>query len=93
MQVIWANAALDDIEATHTYIARFNPFAARRVVEAIVIAGDSLATFPHRGRRGIEPGQRELTVIHPYVLVYRVGNDAVEIIRVWHGSRNRSGAT
>ena len=92
MRVVWTDAALDDVEATYNYIARFNPFAARRVAEAIVIAGDSLATFPHRGRRGIEPGIRELSVVHPYVLIYRVRDDSVEIVRVWHGSRNRSGA-
>jgi len=89
VRVVWTDAALDDVAAIFDYIARFNPFAARRVAEALVIAGDSLATFPHRGRQGDLPGTRELTVTHPYVIVYRVKDEAVEIGRVWHGSRRR----
>jgi hypothetical protein len=37
--------------------------------------------MPNRGRRGAEPGTRELVVAGlPYIVVYRVKDDAVEIL-------------
>lgn len=56
-------------------------------------AGQDLTTFPDRGRpTGIE-GVRELIVPGtPYLLVYRVKQEVVEILRVWHGAQDRGSA-
>ena len=41
------------------------------------------------GRQGYVQGAREWLVNGtPYLIVYRVKNDALEILRVWHGRRN-----
>ena len=55
----------------------------------LLIAGDSFAVFPYRGRRGRVLGTRELVAISPYVIIYNVGANAVDILRVWHGAQDR----
>jgi plasmid stabilization system protein ParE len=50
---------------------------------------DSLADLPERGRHGLVPGTRELTTVSPYVIVYRIGQDTVEVVRIWHHARDR----
>ena len=90
-RVFWTPAALSDVLSIESYIAAFNPRAARRLAAELVVAADSLATFPERGRPGLEPGTRELVAVRPYLVVYRVapGGERVWILRVLHGARHR----
>ena len=85
VRVIWSVPAIRDIEAHVSYIGQFNLVAAREVAAALFSAGDSLAAMPHRGRRGRTSGTRELVAASPYVIVYEIGVDRIEILRVWHG--------
>ena len=72
-------------------MAERNPAAAARLVEALILSADSLASFPGRGRLGQASGTREIVAAYPYLLVYRVEHDAgvVRILRVWHGAQDR----
>jgi plasmid stabilization system protein ParE len=72
-------------------IAEENPRAATRIAGELLLAGDSLALFPLRGRLGLAAGTRELVAAHPYLIVYEVDTEAsmVSILRVWHGARDR----
>ena len=47
----------------------------------------SLETFSDRGRPGRIDGTREL-VRAPYIIVYRVRSEAVEILRIYHSAQN-----
>ena len=87
MQVIWSPAALREIEYIYRYIAQFNPRAAEHVVREILAAGDSLESFPYRGR--IVPGThlRETTLPYPYVIRYRIAGAYVRVLRIRHGAR------
>ena len=50
----------------------------------------SLKTAPNRGRPGHRSGTRELTLAPlPYVVVYSVNAEAVEILRIYHGAQAR----
>ena len=50
----------------------------------------SLKLTPHIGRPGRIEGTREfLFTPLPYVVVYRVKNEIVEIWRIWHGAQFR----
>jgi plasmid stabilization system protein ParE len=50
----------------------------------------SLKEWPHRGRPGREEGTRELVFPPlPYVAVYRVKEESVEILRIYHGAQER----
>lgn len=86
MQVIWAPAALHDIDRIYRYIAAFNPAAAVQLTERLIDAGDSLVTHSERGRSA-SGGLRELVIVPPYVIRYRVVSDQVIILRVRHGRR------
>jgi toxin ParE1/3/4 len=91
--VVWSPQALDDVARINAYIAAENPVAAARIAREILLAGDSLALFPRRGRAGSLPGRRELAAVHPYVLVYRIlAGEVVDILRIWHAAQDRAGS-
>jgi len=47
-----------------------------------------LAEFPKFGRTGRKPGTRELVFSGlPYLTIYRIHGDAVEILRILHGAQ------
>lgn len=87
MQVIWSPAALREIEHIYRYIAQFNPCAAKDMVMEILAAGDSLENFPYRGRTVRGTQLRESTLVHPYIIRYRIAGDHVRVLRVRHGAR------
>ena len=90
MPVVWRAKALADAGRIVRYIAADNPVAAKRVGRELLLAGDSLETFPDRGRPGSQPGTRELVAMPPYIIVYRVtGDDLVTILRIWHAAQDR----
>ena len=91
MPVIFTAEALDDLTHIRQHIGRQNPHAATRVAVQLVAACDRLEYLPERGRPGLVSGTRELTVIWPYVIVYRISASSVEILRVWHGAQDRDG--
>jgi addiction module RelE/StbE family toxin len=88
--VVWAPQAIEDIARITRYIAAENPVAAARVARELLVSGDSLVTFPARGRPGVLPGYRELVAVRPYVIVYRLlADDIVDILRVWYTAQDR----
>jgi len=89
--VRWLASARNDVVSITRHIATENPLAAMRMAQELLVAGDSLASFPHRGRPGLASGTRELVAVLPYLIVYRIDppSETVRIIRVWHGARDR----
>ena len=88
--ISWTDLALDDLTEIQQYIALDNPFAAHSLAVRIIEAVESLVEFPDRGRHGDEPGTRELSSVRPYVVVYRVLEEEVQILWVWHGAQSRT---
>ena len=86
MKTRWTPTALRDLEAVFTYIAEDNPDAAHAMVETILSGIAALERYPEIGRRGRVTGTREL-VIPPYIVAYRTGKSAVEVLAIIHGSR------
>jgi plasmid stabilization system protein ParE len=86
VRVIWSPAALNDIGRPYDYFAGFNPRAAAGLAEELRTAGNTLQYFPERGR-AISGGRRELSVIWPYVIRYRLTAEGVQILRVRHDAR------
>lgn len=85
-RVVWTREALTNVELIRVYIHEFDPAAAGRMARRLIEAGDSLARFPNRGR-STGDGRRELVTIPPYIIRYRVIDDAVFVLRVRHGAR------
>ena len=85
--VVWTFSALADVEEIRRYIGNFNPYAARDMAARIIEAGNSLATFPYRGRSVPGTQLRETTLARPYIIRYRIEPDRVLILRIRHGAR------
>lgn len=92
MNIRWLSSALVELDRIYGYIAWENPKAAARVFRQIRKASLQLARFPQLGRPSQVEGTRELVVAGlPYLIVYRVAGDSVEILRVFHTSMDWSG--
>jgi len=88
VRVRWLRRALRNLDEEAAYIARDDPQAAAQVVERITASIEVLATHTSLGRPGRVPGTRELIITGtPYIVPYRVRDDTVEILRVFHGAR------
>lgn len=89
MQIGWLKTALSNLDAIAEYIAQENPQAAKQVVSAIFEQVGALSHQPALGRPGRVVGTRELVITNTHYLVpYRIKNNRVEILRVFHTSRN-----
>ena len=87
MRVKWLRAALANLDAEAEYIAHDKPPAAARIVTTIQRTVENLKRYPAIGRPGRVMGTRELVVPGtPYIIPYRVRQDTVEVLRVFHGA-------
>ncbi len=87
MIIRWLDDAMYDLQALKQYIALDNPAAANRVARRIISAVELLLEQPGIGRHGSVPGTRELIVSDtPYIIPYRVKNNIIEILRVFHSA-------
>ena len=80
MRIRWTTEASDQLIGIVQHIQQENPTAALNVAQAVIDDIDRLETFPHLGRPGELKGTREL-VSAPYVVVYRVTSEVVEILQ------------
>jgi len=84
----WREAAEDDAGEILEYIAQDNITAAYSVYDAIYQQVGLLSEYPELGRVGRVKGTRELVITGtPYIAVYRLKGENVDILRVLHGSR------
>jgi toxin ParE1/3/4 len=89
MIVEWSQRAADDLASLRAYIAEDDPAAARRVVLHIIHSVEALlAGQPRMGRPGRVSGTRELVVPRTsYIVPYRIRNNRIQVVRVYHGAR------
>ena len=88
MRVKWLREALKNVDDEASYLATESPVAAAKFLEQIFDAVWHLSRFPSTGRPGRVAGTRESIVsATPYIVAYRVRNQAVETLRVFHSSR------
>ena len=88
-EVRWTSQAADDLEAITDFIAADSPHYASLFAIDVLNAVERLQCFPSSGRLVPEvqtPDIREL-VLGNYRIVYRIRDEIVEILTVWHGSR------
>lgn len=84
LEVVWRPKAEQDLQAIIEWIWQHNPDRALSFAQEIQTKATSLRESTIQYRAGRQPGTREL-VLHPnYLLIYRIKNDAVEILRVKH---------
>lgn len=88
MIIRWTPEASSDLVGIVKHIQSEDVEAARWTAVSLRGKIQTLIRFPNQGRRGEEPNTREL-VVPPYVVVYRLNHNAIELLRIWHGSQNR----
>jgi toxin ParE1/3/4 len=88
-KVRWTANAANDLASIVNYIRKDNPDAARRVAKTIFDGVSELRTSPSRGRVGMVENTRELIFAPwPYIAVYEVFEDQVQVLRIRHASRD-----
>jgi toxin ParE1/3/4 len=86
----WLPESAADLESIRNYLAEHHPTLARPTMVRIYEAIRSLRQFPHRGRIGQQHDTRELVLAPlPYVVIYRVGEEAVVVLHIYHGAQQR----
>lgn len=90
MEIRWSVPAVDDLERICSWIERENPEAARRVASTIYRGVSLLKEFPLMGHASSRmSGRRELVFPPlPYIVVYRVKQNIIEVSRVFHGAQD-----
>jgi addiction module RelE/StbE family toxin len=88
MKLRYTLRARSDLAEIHDYIAQENSQAARRVIQIIRKAAEALPQNSLVGKAGRVAGTRELAVGRfPFMLVYRVDAEEVQILSVIHTAR------
>jgi toxin ParE1/3/4 len=89
VKVQWTRTAAIQFERAHEFIRRDNPEAADRQIELVKASVQRISIFPMMGRSGMRAGTREFAVPGtPYIVVYRVREERIEILAVLHGAQN-----
>ncbi len=88
MKIVWTEPARQDLREIFEYIANENPNAARRLFVEIKEQALILIDNPQIGRAGRVEGTRELVLAGTnYILPYRIKDQQVQILAVFHGAR------
>jgi toxin ParE1/3/4 len=88
VKIEWSLLAIEDRNKIFDFIEQDDPRAAIFVDERIEEQTKILDRFPECGRQGRVEGTRELVITRtPYIVAYRVLDDAVRILRVLHGAQ------
>ena len=91
MRVRWTPAAAADLERIGIYLKDRYPHYRQPTMLKLHEAIRSLKESPHRGRLGREDGTRELLFPPmPYIAVYRVREQDIEVLRIYHAAQDRS---
>jgi addiction module RelE/StbE family toxin len=88
VKIRWTRPASRDLQAIQDDVAQDNPLAARQLTVAIQQRVQQLQDHPEIGRPGRVPGTRELVITDtPYIAPYRVKDQCVEILALYHSAR------
>lgn len=88
MKIEWTKRAVKRLEKEIAFISKENPIAANKVSAIILMCVDKLEDMPNLGRPGRVQKTRELIILNlPYIVLYRIQNNTIQIIRLFHTSR------
>ncbi len=91
MRLRGTTPAANDLYNIVQRIRRDNFSTAGEVASILYEGCGGLREFPRRGRRGRIDGTRELVFFGPpYVVVYRIQDQIVEVLRIYHGAQDWS---
>lgn len=89
VKIVWTDLAIEDLKTIHDYIAGESKLYASRFVEKVLSRVDQLAAFPMSGRKVPEIGKSEIRELLEgnYRIIFKVDEQALAILRVYHAAR------
>jgi addiction module RelE/StbE family toxin len=85
MQIFWLPKALENLKEIKEYIEAESPKSAKMVAERIKKTVSLLQENPHLGKPSLVDCFREIQVSKlPFVIPYKVIDDKIIIVRVFH---------
>ena len=86
----WSRRALADLQGFHEWLSTLESAKPAKTIARIRASAKTLQRLGDIGRPGAVEGVREFSVRNaPYVLVYSVDGDVIEIVAVYHTAQNR----
>ncbi len=85
--VRWNDEAIGDLAEIIDYIEERNDIAAMKLKADIIAVAERLGERPFLYRPGRVSGTREAIVRPNYLIVYKVGDVFVDVLRVLHAAR------
>lgn len=90
MRIRWTPAAAADLQQISDYLAEHSPHYRVATILKLYEGIRALKQWPFRSRPGTEEGTRELLFPPlPYIAVYRLKAEAIEILCIYHTTQNR----
>jgi plasmid stabilization system protein ParE len=88
-RLIWSPQAVEDLEAACEFIARNSEQYASVFAERVVALAESIPQHPLLGSIVPEYDRDDLRerLFHNYRIIYRLRDDAVQIVCICHGAR------
>ena len=88
MQILWSDQAINDLDSIINYISQDNRDAAIGLALDLLNAVEHvIVDTPFIGRPGRVEATREFTGVTPYIFVYQVTSNRLEVITLRHGAR------
>lgn len=89
--ILWLPSAEADLTSIYRFIAADHQPAAEALLDRLWEAAESLRDYPQLGpaRPEIAPDARSLTIGN-YLILYRIKDEAIEIVRILHGAQRLS---
>jgi plasmid stabilization system protein ParE len=86
----WTEHAVGQLGAIAEHISLVSPVYAEQIVDRIAQRFHQAQAFPESGRRVAETATLDIRefVEFPYRLIYRVRDDAVEVVAIIHGRQD-----
>jgi len=90
MRIRWTPAAAADLQNISDYLKEHHPQYRQPTMRKLYERMRALKNAPYLGRPGrIEETREILFSPLPYIAVYRVTEQSIEVWRVWHTSQDR----
>ena len=90
MRIRWTPPAAADLQGISDYLKDHHPHYRQPTMRKLYERIRALKDAPYLGRPGRIEGTREILFSPlPYIVIYRVHEQTIEIWRIWHTSQDR----
>jgi len=89
-KINWSDDASTDLDEIRAYLEDFSRQTANRILSRIIAQANRLAVFPYRCPLIIDDSPMRRLVVDDYSVFYVIfeASETVEVLRVWHHSRD-----